>query len=186
MNHEKRKDLDVRDPVCGMTVSTESEFQLERAGALFRFCSRGCRHTFSAAPENFIEALDPVCGMSVDRSTTEHMSKHAGERFYFCSGRCRDAFDAAPDAYLHGKPTPEPTPAATIYTCPMHPQVEQVGPGDCPICGMALEPKDVPSADDGPNPELVDFTRRFWVGAALTVPVVLLAMGGYVGMPIRS
>ncbi len=88
--------------------------------------------------------------------------------------------------YLEGVSAPEPMPEGTIYTCPMHPEIEQVGPGDCPICGMALEPKGIPAADEGPNPELVDFTRRFWVGAVLTVPVVIIAMGEYVGLAVRG
>jgi Cu+-exporting ATPase len=77
-------------------------------------------------------------------------------------------------------------PEGTIYTCPMHPEIEQVGPGDCPICGMALEPKGVPAGDEGPNPELVDFRRRFAVGAALTVPLVVIAMGPMVGLPVDA
>ncbi|MBM9592910.1 MULTISPECIES: heavy metal translocating P-type ATPase [Rhodobacterales] len=176
-----------RDPVCGMVVEpNDSALHHEHEGHVYHFCSEKCRSRFAASPDDFIEAVDPVCGMSVDRSMAEHLSKHAGERFYFCSARCKDKFDAAPEMYLKAKPTPEPMPAGTIYTCPMHPEIEQVGPGDCPICGMALEPKGVPTGEEGPNPELVDFTRRFWIGAALTIPVVLLAMGGYVGMPIRD
>lgn len=132
------------------------------------------------------EVSDPVCGMKVDHATAKHRSTHAGEDFLFCSSRCKDKFDAQPETYLGAGPAPEPMPEGTIFTCPMHPEIEQVGPGDCPICGMALEPKGVPTGDEGPNPELVDFTRRFWIGAALTIPVVLLAMGGYVGMPIRD
>jgi Cu+-exporting ATPase len=124
--------------------------------------------------------------MAVDRATAKHLSSYSGENFYFCSARCKEKFEAAPETYLKGKPTPEPMPAGTIYTCPMHPDIEQVGPGDCPICGMALEPKGVPQGDEGPNPELVDFSRRFWIGVVLTIPVLLLAMGGYVGIPIRS
>ena len=77
-------------------------------------------------------------------------------------------------------------PAGTIYTCPMHPEIEQVGPGHCPICGMALEPKGVPAADAGPNPELVDFRRRFAVGAALTVPLLVVAMGPMLGLPVGA
>ena len=77
-------------------------------------------------------------------------------------------------------------PAGTIYTCPMHPEIEQVGPGDCPICGMALEPKGVPAGDEGPNPELVDFRRRFAVGAALTVPLLVIAMGPMLGLPVGA
>ena len=109
--------------------------------------------------------------MKIDRATARHMAKHEGRRFYFCSGRCKEKFEADPGSYLAGRPAPEPMPAGTIYTCPMHPEIEQVGPGDCPICGMALEPKGVPTGEEGPNPELVDFRRRFAVGAALTVPL---------------
>uniref|UniRef100_UPI00262BCF96 heavy metal translocating P-type ATPase n=1 Tax=uncultured Jannaschia sp. TaxID=293347 RepID=UPI00262BCF96 len=176
-----------RDPVCGMVVEpNDSSPHHEHEGHVYHFCSEKCRSRFAASPGDFIEAVDPVCGMSVDRATARYLSSHVGEKFYFCSGRCKEKFDAAPGTYLKGKPTPEPMPAGTIYTCPMHPEIEQVGPGDCPICGMALEPKGVPTGEEGPNPELVDFTRRFWIGAALTIPVLLLAMGGYIGMPVRS
>ena len=106
-------------------------------------------------------ATDPVCGMAVDRATARHTTMHEGARVYFCSAGCRAKFEADPAAYAAGRPAPEPMPAGTIYTCPMHPEVEQIGPGHCPICGMALEPKGVPAADAGPNPELVDFRRRF-------------------------
>ena len=176
-----------RDPVCGMLVEpNDSSPRHEHESHVYHFCSERCRSKFAASPGEFIEAVDPVCGMSVDRATARHLSSHAGEKFYFCSERCKGKFDAAPETWLKGKPTPEPMPAGTVYTCPMHPEIEQVGPGDCPICGMALEPKGVPTGEEGPNPELVDFTRRFWIGAALTIPVVLLAMGGYVGFPIRT
>ena len=162
----------VRDPVCGMTVDPSAgKPRHVHAGHTYHFCSEGCRARFAAAPEDYVEATDPVCGMKVDRSTARHMAEHAGERFYFCSGRCKEKFEAAPEAYLADRPAPEPMPAGTIYTCPMHPEIEQVGPGDCPICGMALEPKGVPTGEEGPNPELVDFRRRFAVGAALTVPL---------------
>ncbi|WP_084697692.1 heavy metal translocating P-type ATPase [Paracoccus sp. S4493] len=186
MNNPDAQKATVRDPVCGMTADAGSSFHHEHAGHLYHFCSDGCRNKFAAEPETYVEAVDPVCGMSVNRATAQHLSKHEGERFYFCSPRCKDKFDTAPATYLKGRPTPEPMPAGTTYTCPMHPEIEQVGPGDCPICGMALEPKGVPQGDEGPNPELVDFTRRFRVGLVLTVPVVLLAMGGYIGLPLRS
>lgn len=176
-----------RDPVCGMVVKPDgTSFSHENNGHLYHFCSESCRSRFAASPGDFIEAVDPVCGMAVDRATAKHLSSHADENFYFCSARCKEKFEAAPETYLKGKPTPEPMPAGTTYTCPMHPQIEQVGPGDCPICGMALEPKGVPRGDEGPNPELVDFSRRFWVGVVLTIPVLLLAMGGYVGIPVRT
>ncbi|MET4702079.1 Cu+-exporting ATPase [Constrictibacter sp. MBR-5] len=178
---------EARDPVCGMLVEPNASIpHHEYEGQVYHFCSEKCRSRFAASPDDFIEAVDPVCGMSVDRATARHLSSHSGQKFYFCSARCKEKFDAAPETYLKGKPMPEPMPAGTVYTCPMHPEIEQVGPGDCPICGMALEPKGVPRGDEGPNPELVDFTRRLWIGAALTVPVLLLAMGGYVGMPIRT
>lgn len=123
---------------------------------------------------------DPVCGMSVDPSTATHRADHDGHPYYFCSAGCRTKFVADPAKYL----TPaelqshEPVPEGTIYTCPMHPQIRQVGPGACPICGMALEPA-VITAETPPNPELADFTRRFWIGLALTIPVFILEMGGH-------
>jgi Cu+-exporting ATPase len=123
---------------------------------------------------------DPVCGMSVDPHTAAHRADHDGHPYYFCSAGCRTKFIADPAKYL--TPTElqvhEPVPEGTIYTCPMHPQIRQVGPGACPICGMALEPA-VMTADTPPNPELADFTRRFWIGLALTIPVFILEMGGH-------
>ncbi len=122
---------------------------------------------------------DPVCGMSVDPHTTKHHADHAGRTFHFCSAGCRTKFVADPVKYLSPADAAVPqVPAGSIYTCPMHPEIRQVGPGSCPICGMALEP-DVATADDGPNPELIDFTRRFWVGLALTLPLLALEMGGH-------
>ena len=129
---------------------------------------------------------DPVCGMSVDPQAGKPSHEHHGKTYHFCGARCRNKFAAEPDKYLGDRPAPEPMPAGTIYTCPMHPEIEQVGPGECPICGMALEPKGVPGADDGPNPELVDFRRRFVVGAVLTVPLVILTMGPMLGLPVRD
>lgn len=120
---------------------------------------------------------DPVCGMDVDPATAKHHARHAGEDFHFCSAGCKTRFEANPDRYLSGEPQPmEPVPEGTIFTCPMHPEIRQEGPGSCPICGMALEPETV-SLDDGPNAELVDFTRRFWIGLVLTLPVFVLEMG---------
>ncbi|HLG47275.1 MAG TPA: copper-translocating P-type ATPase [Reyranella sp.] len=131
-------------------------------------------------------AIDPVCGMKVNAATARHVSAHAGRTYYFCNPRCLAKFSAEPDRYLKpaevvSRPTPA-GPSGTIYTCPMHPQVRQPGPGSCPICGMALEPEEV-TLDQGPNAELADFTRRLWIGGTLTVPVVALDMGGHV-LPI--
>ena len=119
---------------------------------------------------------DPVCGMSVDPARTPHHAEHDGEAFHFCSAGCRTKFVADPERYLTPKAAAPPAPAGTVYTCPMHPQVRQIGPGSCPICGMALEPE-VAAVDGGPNPELADMTRRFWIGLALALPVFALEMG---------
>jgi len=125
-------------------------------------------------------ARDPVCGMMVDPHTTPHRAEHNGHPAYFCSAGCRAKFIADPVRYL----TPvearahAAVPEGTIYTCPMHPQVRQSGPGACPICGMALEP-DVITADAPPNAELADFTWRFKVGLTLTLPLLAIEMGGH-------
>ncbi|MBW7836008.1 MAG: heavy metal translocating P-type ATPase [Sphingomonadales bacterium] len=121
---------------------------------------------------------DPVCGMTVDPEKTPHRHRHGGVDYFFCSGRCRERFIADPESFLRPAAVAEALPADAIYTCPMHPQVRQVGPGNCPICGMALEPETVSLADK-PNPELLDMSRRFWVGLALTLPVVALEMAGH-------
>ncbi|OYZ15781.1 MAG: copper-translocating P-type ATPase [Sphingomonadales bacterium 28-64-96] len=132
-----------------------------------------------AAPPEEASSRDPVCGMSVDPDTTRHHADHAGRTFHFCSAGCRTKFVADPVKYLSPADAAVPqVPAGSIYTCPMHPEIRQAGPGSCPICGMALEP-DVATAGDGPNPELVDFTRRFWIGLALTLPLLVLEMGGH-------
>jgi Cu+-exporting ATPase len=122
-------------------------------------------------------AIDPVCGMQVDPHATAHQYEHGGRTYYFCSAGCRSKFAENPAKYL--KPAAAESgsvPPGTIYTCPMHPQIRQAGPGHCPICGMALEPE-LPAA--GPNPELADMTRRFWIGVVLATPVVALEMGGH-------
>ena len=128
-------------------------------------------------------ALDPVCGMTVETATAKHTHTWNGKIWYFCSGHCKTKFVAEPERYAGRVEKPEKPVAApapgTIYTCPMHPEVRQVGPGACPKCGMALEPV-VATSDEGPNPELVDMTRRFWIGLALTVPVFALAMAEHV------
>ncbi|HPG89123.1 MAG TPA: HAD-IC family P-type ATPase, partial [Hyphomicrobium sp.] len=123
------------------------------------------------------DVRDPVCGMTVDPHTALHRTLHEGQPFYFCSAGCKTKFEASPAKYLEGRVTP-PVIEGAIYTCPMHPEIRQPGPGLCPICGMALEPETV-SSDTGPNPELADMTRRFWIGLALTLPVFALEMGGH-------
>jgi P-type Cu+ transporter len=124
-------------------------------------------------------ATDLVCGMTVDPRTAKHRAEHEGHPYYFCSAGCRVKFLADPGKYLTSeKHKLPPVAEGTIYTCPMHPEIRQVGPGACPICGMALEPELV-TADAPPNAELADMTRRFWIGLALAAPVFALEMGGH-------
>jgi Cu+-exporting ATPase len=142
--------------------------------------------------------IDPVCGMTVDPATAAGTHTHAGKAYYFCSTHCLTKFKTDPAAYVDGDGGGEacpgcgtgavhgparaamaPADANAIYTCPMHPEVRQVGPGPCPKCGMALEPL-VATGAEGPNAELIDMTRRFWIGLVLTLPVFLLAMAEHV------
>ena len=120
---------------------------------------------------------DPVCGMTVDPAKAAHHVVHGGTDYHFCSAGCLAKFTAEPTKYLADAPRTEVIAApGAMWTCPMHPEIRRDGPGTCPICGMALEPEE-PSLDDAPNPELVDFTRRFWVSAVLAVPLLILTMG---------
>ncbi len=138
-----------------------------------------CATKPQAAENTAAKVTDPVCGMQVDPATTQHHAEHAGSAYHFCSGRCREKFVADPDKYLSPSTAQAaaPAPAGTIYTCPMHPEIRQEGPGTCPICGMALEPE-MPSLEDEENPELRDFGRRFWWTLPLTAVVLVLAMFG--------
>ena len=131
----------------------------------------------SANRDSLTTKLDPVCGMTVDPATTAHHATRHGVDNHFCSSVCLGKFTADPENYLADSPRVKPmAEPGAIWTCPMHPEIRQQGPGTCPICGMALEPEE-PSLDDAPNPELVDFTRRWWVSAALAVPLLILTMG---------
>ena len=133
----------------------------------------------SPQADDIVRVLDPVCGMKVDPATSKHRFEYRGETYHFCSNGCRTKFEADPKRYLEKDGAPQvPVPEGAIYTCPMHPEIRQVGPGSCPICGMALEPE-VASLDDAPNPELADMTRRFWIGLGLALPPFVLEMGGH-------
>jgi Cu+-exporting ATPase len=139
-------------------------------------------------PEPPAAVHDPVCGMTVDPARAKHRAEYAGHSYFFCSAKCREKFDAGP---AHYAPSPRggASGAATftkagdvLWTCPMHPQIVRNGPGNCPICGMALEPM-TPTAGDTANPELRDMTRRFWAGVALSVPLLAIAMAEHFDKP---
>ena len=136
-------------------------------------------------PKQESSLRDPVCGMTVS-SSSPHVAQHAGQQFHFCSAGCRTKFLGNPQQYLRELEKPRDLVAASkatsspgkdaIYTCPMHPEIRQVGPGSCPICGMALEPVEISLADEA-NPELDSMTRRFWVSTLFSLPLLALAMG---------
>lgn len=141
--------------------------------------SAGSDHAVAGKP-----FIDPVCGMKV-AANPEKQIVHAGHDYFFCSARCMQKFSADPKTYLNRDQAAaqEPAPAGTIYTCPMHPQIQQSAPGSCPICGMALEPM-MPSLEEQENPELVDFRHRFWWTLPLSISVFSLAMFGHVLFPM--
>ena len=156
-------------------------------------------HNEPAADDGEI-VLDPVCGMKVDARTTPHRYRLSETEYHFCSARCLEKFKADPDSYLDpmdhgaaiGSPAMGELPDAavgTIWTCPMHPEIRRREPGQCPICGMALEPLE-PTLDEGPNPELIDMNRRFWVSAAFTIPLALVVIAseifGFAIFPMRT
>lgn len=143
-------------------------------------CCGGHSHTHDHGGHAHGNLKDPVCGMDVDPTTAKHHAENAGEDYYFCSASCRTKFIGNPERYLAPKAALPvvAVPDGATFTCPMHPEIRQKGPGTCPICGMALEPETV-SLNDDPNPELADMTRRFWVGLALTLPVFFLEMGAH-------
>jgi Cu+-exporting ATPase len=186
-----------KDPICGMSVTPETAAgSYTENGKTYYFCSKGCLEKFkdqdtgtptssgivqlgrkkaSQEPTESIE-IDPVCKMLVSPETAAARYDYKDKTYYFCNVGCKERFAAEPEKYL------EPAKQASLpqdveYTCPMHPEIVQIGPGTCPICGMALEPKTV-SLEDRPDPELIDMTRRFWISAALAIPILLLDMGG--------
>ena len=134
------------------------------------------------------QVKDPVCGMHVDPSTSEHHAEHDGSTYHFCSAHCQTRFTASPAEYVGAQssaPALGATSAEGEYTCPMHPEIRRMGPGACPICGMALEPVTV-TADTGPSSELTGMTRRFWISLVLALPVVVLEMGGHLFPALRD
>ena len=177
-----------------MTSRPEAE-----TAAAERCCQRDGRHEPAEGANQGALVIDPVCGMKVDTPTKQNRYELNGTPYYFCSARCLGRFKADPDRYLnpqaHDPAVPAPAmgagpkaPQGTIWTCPMHPEIRRDEPGTCPICGMALEPLE-PSLQEEANPELIDMSRRFGISAALSLPLVILAMGselfGWHVLPMR-
>lgn len=121
------------------------------------------------------QAKDPVCGMTVNPDEAKYQTTYEDHEYYFCAEKCLHKFENDPEQYLEPREE-EIVVEGAVYTCPMHPEVRQEGPGNCPICGMALEPE-MMTGEEGENPELADFRRRFWIGLVLTLPVFALEMG---------
>lgn len=164
--------LTATDPVCGMQVDrATARYMLKHEGARYYFCCEGCQKSFEADPAKFLNAK-PFVLPGAAPAVAGHDHGHAGHSHH---------------GHAHGAASVDPSTVAagTKWTCPMHPEIVKDGPGDCPICGMALEPM-VASLDDGPNPELVDFTRRLWVSAGLSIPILVISMGGMIGLPVRE
>jgi len=164
----------VVDPVCGMSIAPDADKpSITHKGKQYHFCSDKCHDKFEADPETYVAentVTDPVCGMNVPLDQGKPTFEYNGETQHFCSDKCHDKFEADPYFYASGKSKLKKKAAdkKALYTCPMHPEVIQEGPGACPICGMALEAAGV--ATDEPNEELIDFTRRFWVSATAPLP----------------
>ena len=185
------------DPVCGMPVDKATGLAATKAGETFYFCSEHCRQKFLAgstdsAGESRDEGGEHSCCHgpveSVVKSETADKSRSAKYICPMCPGVEADHPDDCPKCGMALEPAMPATlgSSKTVYTCPMHPQIEQEGPGDCPLCGMALEPKSVAvrGAEDEPDHELIDMSRRFWIGLFLGIPVVLLAMAPMLGLPL--
>ena len=156
------------DPVCGMKVNPEKPAATaEHDGRTFYFCSKRCHAKFTADPGLFLNKAKPEAPSSpgMQSGAVHAHDLHHGNAHH--------------DHTNHGAPAANPAPAGTVFTCPMHSEVRQVGPGDCPKCGMALEPETA-SAESGPNLELIDMTRRFWIGLVLTLPIFVLAMAEHI------
>jgi len=204
------------DPVCGMKVSGSSEYRYTYMENKYIFCSEQCQHKFIKSPDQYLKQKisDPVCDMTVTNQS-EHHSQYHGQDYYFCSETCLHRFEESPTKFAQ-QTSAEPVITdvngkSGLYTCPMHPEIQQQGPGSCPKCGMALEPMGLPAvsstteyicpmhpeiiqdhpgncpkcgmaleprtvATEENNHELIDMTRRFWVGVTLSFPVFILAM----------
>ena len=187
----------VLDPVCGMKIIPEKAAgHLEHNGKTYHFCHKSCEKKFGADPARYVgEAStakqpelhhDPVCGMNIAAEDAAGTVNHQGQTYFFCGKSCMEKFKADPRRYLDPPQVRQTPGAETIeYTCPMDPEVRQLGPGTCPKCGMALEPLTVTIEED--NPELRDMTRRFWVSVALSLPILALMLSEIIpGQPLQT
>jgi len=164
------------DPVCGMTVDPSSAVSAAYAGDTYYFCREGCRDKFTADPGRYL---------SKSRETSPAAPAAGRHICPMCPGVESEGPDSCPKCGMALEPETPAAPATrTEYICPMHPEIVRDEPGDCPICGMALEPRTV-TLEEEANPELVDMTRRFWVSAVLTVPILIIAMGPMLGLPLE-
>ena len=174
------------DPICGMTVDEATALRAERDGKTYYFCHEGCRRKFLAGEGQGEKAHRHGELVQLDAAPRTPAKPSAGAKYFcpMCEGVESDTPGTCPKCGMALEPAQPAAPQAkVIYTCPMHPQIEQDQPGSCPICGMALEPKTIAAAEEE-DPELASMTLRFWVSAALTVPVFLLAMLPMVGLPV--
>ncbi len=197
-----RSDNLVKDPVCGMTVNLETtKFSSENGGKLYAFCSAGCKRKFEDTPDRYLQSpetavassgssaelvTDPVCGMKVDPAKAAASMQYAGAEFYFCGVSCATKFRSDPKIFLSPKQAqvPPAVEQGAEYICPMHPEVHQIGPGSCPKCGMALEPREITGEED--DSELRSMTRRFAVGVVLTLPMLALMISELLpSMPLQ-
>ncbi len=178
-----------RDPVCGMTVDPDNPDKpwTEYQGRVIRFCNPKCKEKFLAAPGAYLRTLDPVSGEVVDKPSAKFMLKHDSLRIYFASEQTMKTFEANPEAYIEKAKelSPAQTVTAAQWVCSCHPEVVSDHPGDCPICGMALEPV-LETAPTEEESEEKDFTRRFIVGLVFTLPLLVLAMGPLLGVPLPA
>jgi Cu+-exporting ATPase len=198
----------VKDPVCGMKIAPENAAAtIEHDGKRYFFCNPSCLEKFSANPVVYMPTeMDTVCGMKVAPARAAAVLEHNGKSYFFCGKSCATKFSADPESYLHKSASAGIAPLVTLmpasakapqtigkisaptgtteYICPMDPEVLERQPGACPICGMALEPREITLEEQ--NPELDDMRRRFWVSAALTLPLlVMMADGFFFGHPLQ-
>ncbi len=189
------------DPVCGMRITaSKAAGTFEHKDTLYYFCSESCLNSFKSSPALYMNPvrtrttlkmltvapaaeldkgptlIDPVCGMTVALSESAGAYDYKGTTYQFCCKVCLQRFQGNPERYLNpSEQVAEPVPEGTMFTCPMDPEIVQVGPGTCPICGMALEPMEI-SLDEPDNPELRDMTKRLWACSILALPLLILTM----------